>query len=180
MSRIGRKVIPVPPKVEVKITPASIDVKGPKGQLSVALPDGISVEKRESNLHVVTEGAGLAARHGLIRSLLANSVTGVTQGFQKELEIVGIGYRAELKGKAVIFGLGYSHPIEFVIPDDIQITVDKQTRLSVSGIDKQRVGQVAATIRSLRPPDPYKNKGVRYVGDVLTKKVGKAGATASK
>ena len=180
MSRIGRKIIPVPPKVEVKIAPGSVDVKGPKGQLSVALPDGISVEKRESNLHVVTQDSGLAARHGLIRSLLANSVTGVTQGFQKDLEIVGIGYRAELKGKAVIFGLGYSHPIEFVIPDDIQIAVDKQTRLSVSGIDKQRVGQVAATIRSLRPPDPYKNKGVRYVGEVLKKKVGKAGATAAK
>jgi large subunit ribosomal protein L6 len=180
MSRIGRKIIPVPPKVEVKISPSAVDVKGPKGHLSVELPGGITVERRESNLHVVTEDHSLAARHGLIRSLLANSVTGVTTGFQKDLEIVGIGYRAEVKGKAIIFGLGYSHPIEFVIPDDIQITVDKQTRLSVSGIDKQRVGQVSATIRSLRPPDPYKNKGIRYVGEVLKKKVGKAGATAAK
>src|ERR1041384_6350643 len=139
MSRIGRKLIPVPPKVEVKISPAAVDVKGPKGQLKVDLPEGISVEKQEGNLQVVRQDDTLAARHGLIRSLLANSVTGVTQGFQRDLEIVGIGYRAEVRGKAVIFALGYSHPIEYVIPEGIQIAVDKQTRLSITGIDKQRV-----------------------------------------
>jgi large subunit ribosomal protein L6 len=179
MSRIGRKLIPLPPKVEVKISAAAVDVKGPKGQLQVPLPEGIRVEKQDGNLQVVRGDDSLAAKHGLIRSLLANSVTGVSAGFQKDLEIVGIGYRAELKGKGVVvFALGYSHPIEFVIPEGIQIAVDKQTRLSITGIDKQRVGQVAATIRSLRAPDPYKNKGIRYAGEVLQKKVGKAGATA--
>jgi len=178
MSRIGKKLIPVPPKVEVKISPTSVEVKGPKGQLQVGLPDGIKVEKQESNLHVVRRDDTLSASHGLIRSLLANSVTGVTQGFQKDLEIVGIGYRAELKGKAVVFALGFSHPIEYVVPEGIQIAVDKQTKLSITGIDKQRVGQVAATIRSLRAPDPYKNKGIRYAGEVLQKKVGKTGAAA--
>ena len=179
MSRIGRKLIPVPAKVEVKISPSAVNVKGPKGQLEVGLPEGIKVEKQDANLQVVRADDALAARHGLIRSLLANSVTGVTQGFQKDLEIVGIGYRAEVKGKVVVFALGYSHPIEYVIPEGIQIAVDKQTRLTITGIDKQRVGQVAATIRSLRAPDPYKNKGIRYAGEVLRKKVGKAGATAA-
>ena len=179
MSRIGKKPITLPAKVEVKISENEVQVKGPKGQLRLDVPKGIQIEKKDSNLMVLRQDDSLAARHGLIRSLLANSVTGVTQGFQKDLEIVGIGYRAELKGgKSVIFTLGYSHPIEFLIPDGIQISVDKQTRLSISGIDKQRVGQVAASIRSLRKPDPYKNKGIRYVGEVLQKKVGKAGAAA--
>jgi len=180
MSRIGKKLIPLPPKVEVKISERAVEVKGPKGRLQVEIPEGIRVEKQDGNLQVVRQDDSLAARHGLIRSLLANSVTGVTQGFQKDLEIVGIGYRAELKSKSVIFLLGYSHPIEYVIPEGIQIAVDKQTRLAVTGIDKQRVGQVAATIRSLREPDPYKNKGIRYAGEVLQKKVGKAGAAAAK
>ena len=178
MSRIGKKLIPLPAKVEVKISERAIAVKGPKGQLDLDIPQGLRVEKQEGNLQVVRQDDSLAALHGLIRSLLANSVTGVSTGFQKDLEIVGIGYRAEVKGKAVSFALGYSHPIEYVIPEGIQIAVDKQTRLSVTGIDKQRVGQVAATIRGLRPPDPYKNKGIRYAGEVLQKKVGKTGATA--
>ena len=179
MSRIGKKLIPLPLKVEVKISAQAVDVKGPKGQLTVDLPEGIQVEKRDGNLQVVRRDDTLSAKHGLIRSLLANSVAGVSTGFQKDLEIVGIGYRAELKGKkAVVFALGYSHPIEYVIPEGIQIAVDKQTRLSIAGIDKQQVGQVAATIRSLRAPDPYKNKGIRYAGEVLQKKVGKTGAAA--
>jgi large subunit ribosomal protein L6 len=178
MSRIGKKLIPLPAKVDVQITPQNVRVKGPKGQLEVALPDGIHVEKQDGNLAVLRRDDSLAAHHGLIRSLVANSVTGVTQGFQKDLEIVGIGYRAESRGKTVLFTLGFSHPIEYVIPDGIQITVDKQTRLSVSGIDKQQVGQVAATIRALRSPDPYKQKGIRYAGEQLQKKVGKAGAAA--
>lgn len=179
MSRIGKKPIPLPPKVEVNIGENSVQVKGPKGQLEIAIPQGIRVERKDTQLVVLRQEDSFAARHGLVRSFLANSVQGVTQGFQKELEIVGIGYRAELKGKtSVLFSLGYSHPIEFPIPEGIQISVDRQTRIAVSGIDKQKVGQVSANLRSLRPPDPYKNKGIRYVGEVLQKKVGKAGATA--
>ena len=179
MSRIGKLPVPLPPKVEVAIGKSDIQVKGPKGQLKVALPGGILVEKKDTQLLVLRQDDSMAAGHGLIRSLIANCVHGVTQGFQKELEIVGIGYRAELKGKvSVLFSLGFSHPIEFVIPEGIEINVDRQTRISIAGIDKQKVGQVAANIRSLRPPDPYKNKGIRYVGEVLQKKVGKAGATA--
>ena len=176
MSRIGRKPIPVPPSVEVKISGQAVQVKGPKGQLRVEVPAGLRVEQKDSQLVVFRGDDSQAAMHGLARSLLANSVAGVIQGFQKELEIVGIGYKTELKGKSLIFHLGYSHPIEFPIPEGIQIAVDRQTRLSVSGIDKQQVGQVTANIRALRKPDPYKNKGIRYVGEVLEKKVGKAGA----
>jgi large subunit ribosomal protein L6 len=121
-----------------------------------------------------------AALHGLARSLLANAVTGVTSGFEKELDIVGIGYRAESRGRMVVFNLGYSHPIEFPLPEGINVTVTKQTRLVVSGIDRQKVGQVAANMRRLRPPDPYKQKGVRYVGERLKKKVGKTGAGGAK
>jgi len=179
MSRIGKKPIVLPPKVEVSIGEKSVQVKGPKGALEVAIPPGIRVEQKESQVVVLRQDDSEAARHGLIRSLLANSVHGVSQGFQKDLEIVGIGYRAELKGKsAVVFSLGFSHPIEFLIPDGIQISVDRQTRIAISGIDRQKVGQVAANIRSLKKPDPYKNKGIRYAGEVLQKKVGKAGATA--
>src|SRR3990172_832996 len=174
MSRIGRKLIPMPPKVEVNIGEKSVQVKGPKGQLQVEIPAGIRVERRDSQLLVLRQDDSLAAQHGLIRSLLANSVLGVTEGFRQELEIVGIGYRAELKGKSVLFSLGYSHPVEFPIPDGIQVTVERQTRLAVSGFDKQKVGQVAANIRRLRKPDPYKNKGIRYFGEVLQKKVGKS------
>ncbi|MSO20985.1 MAG: 50S ribosomal protein L6 [Acidobacteria bacterium] len=180
MSRIGKKPIAMPAKVEAQIGRELIKVKGPKGELKVDLPDGISVEKKDAVLHVQRRDDSLAAMHGLIRSLLANAVTGVSVGFQRELEIVGIGYRAEAKGKVLSFALGYSHPIEFVLPDGIQVAIDKQTRLSITGIDRQRVGQAAATIRGLRPPDPYKNKGIRYVGEVLIKKQGKAGASGSK
>ncbi|MBI4459795.1 MAG: 50S ribosomal protein L6 [Acidobacteria bacterium] len=176
MSRIGRKPVALPPGVEIKISGQAVQVKGPKGQLSMEVPEGLRVEKSDGQLLVHRGDDSQAALHGLARSLLANSVAGVTQGFQKDLEIVGIGYKAELKGKALIFHLGYSHPIEFPIPEGIQVAVDRQTRLSVTGIDKQKVGQVAANIRSLRKPDPYKNKGIRYVGETLEKKVGKAGA----
>ena len=180
MSRIGKKPIAMPAKVEAQISPELVKVKGPKGELQVELPDGISVEKKDTTLLVQRRDDSMAARHGLIRSLLANAVTGVSQGFQKDLEIVGIGYRAEARGKVVSFALGFSHPIEFVMPDGIHVAVEKQTKLTVTGIDRQRVGQAAATIRGLRPPDPYKNKGIRYAGEVLIKKQGKSGATAAK
>ena len=179
MSRIGKKPIALPPQVEATIGEKTVQIKGPKGALEIPIPPGIRVERKDTQLAVLRQDDSHAATHGLIRSLLANSVHGVSQGFQKDLEIVGIGYRAEVKGKAsVLFSLGYSHQIEFLIPDGIQISVDRQTRIAVSGIDKQKVGQVAANIRALKKPDPYKNKGIRYAGEVLQKKVGKAGATA--
>ena len=176
MSRIGRKPITVPAGVKVQIAAGSVEVQGPKGKLSVNLPRGIRLEQKGAELHALRESDELAALHGLARALVANAVHGVTQGFKKDLDIVGVGYRAELKGKQVNFALGYSHPVEFPIPEGIQITVEKQTHLTVSGADRGRVGQVSADIRSLRPPDPYKQKGIRITGERLKKKAGKAGA----
>jgi len=178
MSRIGRKPIAVPAGVKVQIAPSSVEVQGPKGKMNVKLPSGITVEQKGAELHAVRQTDDHAALHGLARALVANAVTGVTQGFKKDMDIVGVGYRAELKGKMVSFALGYSHPIEFKIPDGIQITVEKQTRLTVSGADRGQVGQVCANIRKLRPPDPYKQKGIRITGERLKKKAGKAGAAA--
>ena len=178
MSRIGNKPIPVPSGVKIAMAPDKIDVQGPKGKLSVAVPRGISFEQKDGVLNVKRESDEQRAVHGLARALVANAVHGVTQGFKKEMDIVGVGYRAELKGKAVAFALGKSHPVEFAIPEGIQIAVDKQTHLVISGADKGQVGQVAADIRSLRPPDPYKQKGIRITGERLKKKAGKAGAKA--
>ena len=180
MSRIGNKPIPVPSGVKVAIAADKVDVQGPKGKLSVVVPHGISFEQKEGNLNVKRTNDEHRAVHGLARALVANAVHGVTQGFKKELDIVGVGYRAELKGKAVSFALGKSHPVEFPIPEGIQIAVDKQTHLIVSGADKAQVGQVAADLRSLRPPDPYKQKGVRITGERLKKKAGKASAKAGE
>ena len=156
----------------------SLTVKGPKGTLRIPLPLGIQLEKQDGHLVLKRETDNQAALHGLARSLLANAVHGVAEGFQKHLDIVGIGYRAESKGKSVTFTLGYSHPIEFPLPEGITVSVEKQTHLTVTGADRQQVGQVAAKIRALRPPDPYKNKGIRYTGERLKKKVGKAAAAA--
>jgi large subunit ribosomal protein L6 len=177
MSRIGRKPIPIPKDVKVQITEQAVEVQGPKGKLSTPLPSGIAFAQENGELKAkrANDTKQQAALHGLMRKLVANSVQGVTQGFSKELEIVGIGYKADLKSKSVLFSLGYSHLIDFPIPAGISIAVEKQTRLTVSGCDKQQVGQVAADIRALRPPDPYKNKGIRYVGERLKKKVGKTG-----
>jgi large subunit ribosomal protein L6 len=176
MSRIGRKPIPVPSGVKVQIAPAAIEVQGPKGKLSIRVPRGIHFEQKDGTLLAVRESDEQRALHGLARALVANAVRGVTEGFKKELDIVGVGYRAEVKGKNVVFALGYSHPIEFPIPEGLQIAVEKQTRISVTGADRARVGQAAADIRALRPPDPYKQKGIRLVGERLKKKAGKAGA----
>jgi large subunit ribosomal protein L6 len=179
MSRIGNKVIEIPSAVTVTTEGSVMVVTGPKGTLHVPLPPGIQVERQDGRLLARREDDDHAALHGLARSLLANAVHGVTKGFEKHLDIVGIGYRAEKKGKSVQFTLGYSHSIDFPIPEGIEIGVDaKLTHVVVSGVDKQRVGQVAAEIRALRPPDPYKNKGVRYTGERLKKKVGKAVAAA--
>lgn len=179
MSRIGKKPIPVPSGVKInKGADGRVEVQGPKGKLQVLVPRQIKLEQKDGVLTALRESDEHSALHGLARALLANAVHGVTQGFKKELDIVGVGYRAEVKGKAVAFALGKSHPIEFAIPEGIQIAVDKQTHLVVSGADKAQVGQVAADIRSLRPPDPYKQKGIRIVGERLKKKAGKAGAKA--
>jgi large subunit ribosomal protein L6 len=178
MSRIGNKPIPIPNGVTVKIAADAVEVQGPKGKLRQAVPPGILFSQDAGALvaKLSREDDELRKFHGLARSLVANAVAGVTDGFKKELDIVGVGYRAELKGKQVHFALGYSHPIVFEIPSGIDIAVDKQTHIVVSGVDRQLVGQVAANIRRMRKPDPYKQKGVRYTGEVLKKKVGKTGA----
>jgi large subunit ribosomal protein L6 len=176
MSRIGRKPIPLPAGVKVQLASGAVEVQGPKGKLKIPLPRGISFEQKDGVLQALRQSEEHRALHGLARALVANAVRGVTEGFKKELEIVGVGYRAELKGKTVVFALGYSHPVEFAVPEGIQITVEKQTRLVVSGADRAQVGQVAANIRGLRPPDPYKQKGIRLTGERLKKKAGKAGA----
>ena len=177
MSRIGRKPIPLPDKVKVEIKPDTVVVTGPKGSVSNPIPPGITFQQKDKQVVAIRQNdtGPQKAYHGLARALVANAVKGVTEGFTKELEIVGVGFRAESKKNSVVFTLGFSHPIEYPLPPGIHITVDKQTRLVVTGVDRQQVGQVAANIRSLRKPDPYKNKGIRYVGEVLKKKAGKAG-----
>src|SRR6476661_10623548 len=177
MSRIGKKPIAVPEKVKVDIKSDSVVVTGPKGSVTNPIPPGIKWEQKDKQLVAVRQDDSGPQRafHGLARALVANAVRGVTEGFSRELEIVGVGYRAEQKKSSVVFTLGYSHPIEYPIPPGISITVDKQTKLVISGVDRQLVGQVAANIRGLKKPDPYKNKGIRYVGERLKKKAGKAG-----
>jgi large subunit ribosomal protein L6 len=177
MSRIGRKPIPVPDKVKVDIKADSVVVTGPKGTVTNPIPPGIKFEQKDKQVLAIRkdDSGPQRAYHGLARALIANAVKGVTEGFTRELEIVGVGYRAESRKNSVVFTLGYSHPIEYPIPPGISITVDKQTKLVVSGVDRQQVGQIAANIRSLRKPDPYKNKGIRYTGELLKKKAGKAG-----
>jgi large subunit ribosomal protein L6 len=178
MSRIGKKPIPIPKGVTVKIATDAVEVQGPKGKLRQAVPPGVLFAEESGAIVASLERQDDALKkfHGLARSLVANAVHGVTEGFKKELDIVGVGYRAELKGKQVHFALGYSHPVVFDIPNGIDVAVDKQTHIVVTGADRQLVGQVAANMRRLRKPDPYKQKGVRYTGEVLKKKVGKTGA----
>ena len=178
MSRIGKRPIAIPKGVTVSVGDRAVEVKGPKGQLRQSLPPGITVEvsNGEVRASLAREDGELRKFHGLARTLVANAVQGVSAGFKRELDIVGVGYRAEVKGRQVVFALGYSHPIVYDIPPAIDIAVDKQTHVTVTGVDKQLVGQVAANIRAMRKPDPYKQKGVRYTGEVLKKKQGKTGA----
>jgi len=178
MSRIGKKPIPLPTGVKYEVKGNTVTVNGPKGQVKTHLPSGVKLQTTDGVLNIVRDSDEFAAVHGLARALVFNAVEGVTKGWTKDLEIVGIGYRAELKGKnTVVFTLGFSHPIEYPLPTGVTVAIDpKQTKLTVQGIDRQQVGQVSAEIRSLRPPDPYKQKGVRYVGERLKKKVGKTGA----
>ncbi len=177
MSRVGNKPIPLPKGVKVNIG-ERIEVEGPKGKLSVPVPVGITVRQVDGRLELARDGKEKAALHGLTRALAANAVQGVSTGFTRELDIVGIGYRADTKGRVVTFTLGYSHPIEFLLPPGVEVKIDKQTHLVLSGANRETLGQVAANMRALRPPDPYKNKGVRYTGEKLRKKVGKTGAGA--
>ena len=180
MSRIGKKPITIPKGVTVKVVDGAVEVQGPKGKLRQAHPSGISFALADGHLVAKTATADpeLGKYHGLARTLVANAVLGVTEGFKRELDIVGVGYRAEIKGKQVIFALGYSHAVVFDIPNGIDIAIDKQTHITVTGVDRQLVGHVAANIRRFRKPDPYKQKGVRYTGEVLKKKAGKTGAKA--
>jgi large subunit ribosomal protein L6 len=177
MSRIGKKPIPLPAGVKVTIG-EQLDVQGPKGKLQVPVPPGIKIKQLDGRLELEREGDQYAALHGLTRALTANAVQGVSAGFTRELDIVGTGFRAEVKNRVASFSLGYSHPIEVLLPEGIDLKIDKLTHLVLTGFDKQLLGQVAANIRGLRKPDPYKNKGVRYTGEVLRKKVGKTGAKA--
>ncbi len=178
MSRIGKKPITLPKGVKYTVQTNVVVVEGPKGKVEALLPKGITLSEKDGILTVERPDDAHAAVHGLARALVFNAVEGVTNGWKKELDVVGIGYRVELKGKdMVVFTLGYSHPIEFPLPTGITVEIDpKQTHLTVIGIDRQKVGQVAADMRSLRKPDPYKNKGVRYSDEKLKKKVGKTGA----
>ncbi len=183
MSRIGKKPIPLPSGVKVQIG-GQLEVTGPKGKLTVPIPKGISIEQGNGILEVKRASDEHAALHGLTRALAANAVQGVSAGFIRELDIHGVGYRADVKGKVATFTLGYSHPIEVLLPQGVDLKVDppkasgQPFHLTLSGYDRQLLGQVAANIRALRKPDPYKNKGVRYTGEALRKKVGKTAAGA--
>lgn len=178
MSRIGKKPIAIPKGVTVKVDGQAVDVKGPKGQLRQPLPPGVMAALEDGTLVTkkIDDRRELDKFHGLARSLVNNAVVGVTDGWKRELDIVGVGYRAEVKGKQVVLALGYSHPVIFDVPTGIEIAIDKQTHITVTGVDRQLVGQVAADLRRLRKPDPYQQKGVRYTGEVLKKKAGKTGA----
>ncbi|MBI2956844.1 MAG: 50S ribosomal protein L6 [Acidobacteria bacterium] len=195
MSRIGRRAIELPSGVTAKITAEAVEVAGPKGKLATPIPPGVLFRREGQALVARPLGApegpvskevldrlsqSEKANWGLARALVANAVRGVTQGYSKELEIVGVGYKAEVQGRQVVFSLGYSQPVEFPLPEGLEVSVDKMTRVKVSGIDKHLVGQVAANMRALRPPDPYKQKGIRLVGEVLRKKAGKAAVTGAK
>jgi large subunit ribosomal protein L6 len=178
MSRIGKKPITLPKGVKFTVETNTVLVEGPKGKVTALIPQGITLVEKDGILELQRQSESQSALHGLARALVFNAVEGVTNGWKKELDVIGIGYRVELKGKnTVVFTLGYSHPIEFPLPTGITVEIDpKQTHVTVSGIDRQKVGQVAADMRSLRKPDPYKNKGVRYSDEKLKKKVGKTGA----
>jgi large subunit ribosomal protein L6 len=181
MSRVGRKVIAVPKDVKVTVSAKALLVQGPKGKLETPVPPGIHFDLSGTELACKRSNDERQQRafHGLARALAQNAIKGVTEGFSKELDIVGVGYKAQVEGGKVVFALGFSHPVEYKIPEGIKVAIDKQTRVTISGIDRQQVGQVAAEIRGLRRPDPYKQKGIRYVGEILKKKAGKAGATGA-
>jgi len=178
MSRIGKLPVKLPQGVTVTPGASQLQVKGPKGTLATPVPTGITCTVEGGEVKFARRGDGRQQRalHGLARALLANAVKGVSVGWTRELDIQGIGYKAAVQGRTVEFALGYSHPVPYALPEGITVTVEKQTRVSVTGADRQKVGQVAAEMRSLRPPEPYKGKGIRYMDEVIKKKVGKTGA----
>lgn len=178
MSRIGRKPISLPPGVEIKIEENIITVKGPKGILSQAIPEDITIDQQEKELVVArpSDAKKHRAMHGLTRALVANMVTGVTTGFEKKLEMVGVGYRAQLQGNKLVLNIGFSHPVEIDPPQGIEFEVPAVTKITVKGIDKQLVGNTAADIRAIRKPEPYKGKGLRYENETIRRKAGKTGA----
>jgi len=176
MSRIGKSPVSVPKEVKVKIDPSQISLEGPKGKLTLDIPHGITVEHVENKLVVnrVSNVKQNRANHGTIRSCLSNMVVGVTAGHKKDLEIQGIGFRAQLEGKKIVFGLGFSHPVEYQIPGDVKVSLPNPTSVVIEGPDNARVGQEAAKIRALKPVEPYKGKGIRYVGEIVRRKQGKS------
>lgn len=177
MSRIGKLPIPIPQKVEITIDGKQVKVKGPKGELEQTLPDFVTIEQEENQLSVkrINETRKARERHGLARTLVANMVQGVSQGFERRLQIQGVGYRAQVQGRNLILSVGYSHPVEITPPDGIQIQVEKNTEIIITGINKELVGNLTAKIRAVRPPEPYKGKGIRYLGEQVRQKAGKAG-----
>ncbi len=178
MSRIGKKPIAIPKGVTIKADASGVVVTGPKGQMKQALPPGVTAMVEDGNIVTKkdSENPQLDKFHGLARSLVNNAVLGVTEGWKRELDIVGVGYRAELKGQQIHLALGYSHPVVYDVPKGIEVAIEKQTHITVTGVDRQLVGQVAANLRRLRKPDPYQQKAVRYTAEVLKKKAGKTGA----
>lgn len=182
MSRVGKAPIKLPSGVEVNVAGQTIDVKGPKGSLTSPLPEGISLSLEDGvvSLERADESKKQRERHGLARALLQNCVTGVSTGWTRNLELVGVGYRAQLKGKELVLSLGYSHEVKYPLPEGIEAQITDQTRLELKGIDRQKLGQVASEIRSFRPPEPYKGKGVRYAGEQIRRKAGKAGKAGKK
>jgi large subunit ribosomal protein L6 len=183
MSRVGKKPIPLPKGVKITVGNELL-VEGPKGKQTVPIPPGISFRQENGVLEILRDGDDKAALHGLTRALAGNAVQGVSTGFTRELQLFGVGYKCDVKGRIASFTVGYSHPIEFYLPDGIDMKVDKPannlTPLVLTGFDRQLLGQVAANMRALRPPDPYKNKGIRYAGERLRKKAGKTGAAGGK
>ena len=177
MSRIGKLPIPLPQKVEVTIDDRVVKVKGPKGELEQTLPNYVTVEQEDNQLRVNRSGDSRKARerHGLARTLIANMVHGVSQGFEQRLQIQGVGYRAQVQGRNLTLSVGFSHPVEITPPDGIQINVEKNTEIIISGINKELVGNLTAKIRAIRPPEPYKGKGIRYLGEQVRQKAGKSG-----
>jgi len=185
MSRIGKKPVVVPKGVTANMTGMVLKAKGAKGELSFDIDQGrfptVKVEQKDGTVAVtrIEESRRARAEQGLVRALIQNLMTGVSEGFAKELEIIGVGYKAEVKGQSLNLNLGFSHPIDFAIPTGIEIQVDKQTRIKIAGANKHEVGEIAAQIRRLRPPEPYKGKGIRYAGEIVRRKVGKAAAGAT-
>jgi large subunit ribosomal protein L6 len=177
MSRIGKAPIPIPDKVDVRLDGLTVTVKGPKGELSRTLPDGIAVAQEGATVVVSPTGSSRRSRerHGLCRTLVANMVEGVSQGFVRKLEIVGVGYRASVQGRKLVVSAGYSHPVEMEPPDGVTFAVENNTTVLVSGADKERVGNEAAKVRAIRPPEPYKGKGIKYEGERILRKAGKTG-----